>query len=268
MIIKKGPKGARVPRFGPQDDGMFPESACHVALMRPAELVVKYLEGNLLPPSAEWGGLFLCSDEHEVEHAFAEAEPPAHDDWVPRHMPKGHAKTYVNVALKRVSQEMEQAVSASGIIVEGGHAELAKLSGRMGSLLNGAIGDGLTDDRPATKGGGRSKRKSLRITNLEGWGPAAWENGEILAWFNFKLESPDSREVILSGKPRVFIDGDLSEEAPDGSRPQIRIWTDENEELLAEGNKLKIKSDQAELIWVGISIPEETAVSFTPEIVE
>ncbi|MDA8962363.1 hypothetical protein N9H37_03315, partial [Congregibacter sp.] len=57
MAIIKEPKGLRLPGFGPQnDDDMFPEASCHVALMRPAELVVKYLEGNRLPPSAEWGG--------------------------------------------------------------------------------------------------------------------------------------------------------------------------------------------------------------------
>jgi hypothetical protein len=268
LCIEKGPKGPRPKGFGPGDDGMFPEASCHVALMRPAELVVKYLEGNLLPPSAEWGGLFLCSDEEEVEHSFAMAEPPAHDDWVPKNMPKGWPKTYVNVALRRVKEEMEQAVAPTVLRPESGHAELAKLSGRMGSLLNGAIGDGLSPKRPAGGKGSPSRRKSLRITDLVGWGPALWDNGEILAWFNFKLESPDARQIVLSGQPKVFIDGELSDEAPDGTRPEIRIWTDENEEFLAEGETLSIKGNQTDLIWVGISIPDQSAISFVPEIVE
>lgn len=268
FAIEKGPKGRRIEGFGPGEDGLFPESARHVALMRPAELVVKYLEGNLLPPTAEWGGLFLCADEHEVEQAFAQAEPPAHDDWIPRHMPRGRLKTFVNVALREVSRQMEQAVSAPGINAEGGTAELARLSGTMGALLNGALGDRLTVHRPGNKGGRQRAKRSLRITNLEGWGPAEWDSGEVLAWFRFEVDSPGAREITLSGKAKVFIDGEVSDETPDGLRPEIRIWADKDEEFLAEGDTLTVNSDNASQLWVGLSIPEECAVSFTPEILE
>lgn len=269
LRIEKEPKGKRAQGFGPDDDGMFPEAACHVALMRPVELVVKYLEGNLLPPTAEWGGVFVCSDDDDVEHAFAMSEPPAHDDWIPGSMPKGSAKTFVRVALRRIGEHLEQVASAVQINAEGKGAELAKLSGRMGSLLAGALGDGLSSTRAAGKRSVKArKQKSLKISNLEGYGPAEWENGEVLAWFTFRVESPDSRAVTLTGTPKVFIDGEISDQAPDGSRPQIRVWLDRDEHLLGRGASVVIGANDAELVWVGISIPEESAVSFTPEIVE
>lgn len=269
LKIVKTAKGTRLPGFGPTDDGMFPEASCHVALMRPAELVVKYLEGNLLPPSAEWGGLFICSDENEVEEAFAMAEPPAHDDWIPSSLPRGHQKTYVNVALRNIKIEMEQAVSAIPVKSENGNAELAKLSSRMGSLLSGALGDGISLERPATrkrKGGG--KKKSLRIVGLEGIGPAEWVNGEILAWFSFSIESSEPKNIKVTGTSKIYIDGELSNDSPDGSRPEIRIWTDKNDQVLSNSSTLEIDSGKAVNIRVGISIPKESAISFTPEIIE
>lgn len=49
----------------------------HVALMRPAELVVRYLEGRPAPDEdREWAGVFRCSDEPDIETAFANSEPP------------------------------------------------------------------------------------------------------------------------------------------------------------------------------------------------
>lgn len=268
LRIEKEPKGVRRSGFGPQDDGMFPEAACHVALMRPAELVVKYVEGNLLPPTAEWGGVFICSNEYDVEQAFAMSEPPAHDDWCPSSMPKGNAKTFVRVALRRIREQMEQVAAAVQMNAEGQGAELAKLSGRMGALLVGAAGDGLSPSRPPGKRGAPRKASSLKISNLQGYGPAEWNDGEVFAWFSFRVESPESRKVTLTGSPRVFIDGENADEAPDGSRPEIRVWADKNEELLGTGESVVVNTDDADLVWVGISIPHESAVSFTPEILE
>lgn len=269
LRIEKEPKGLRLPGFGPQDDDMFPEAACHVALMRPAELVVKYLDGNLLPPAAEWGGVFVCSDEHEVEHAFAMSEPPAHDDWCPKSMPKGNAKTFVRVALRRIREHMELVAGTTQIVATGQGAELARVSGRMGALLAGAIGDGLSPSRRGGKRGSSPRKpKSLRIVNLEGYGPAEWDEGEVLAWFSFEVESPDSREIILSGHPKVFIDGENSDDAPDGTRPEIRAWLNKDEELMGTSERLIIDSSDASTVWVGITIPADCAVSFTPEIIE
>ena len=265
--IEREVKLERLAGFGPDEDGMFAEAACHVALMRPAELVVKYLTGNPLPPTVEWGGVFVCSDEDEVEHAFAMSEPPAHDDWIPSSMPKGNSKTFVRVALRRVRDQMEQVASAVQINAEGQGAELGKLSGRMGGLLTGALGDGLSLSRPSGRTRGSSgKPKTLKICELEGYGPEEWENGEVLAWFSFRVESPDSREVTLTGSPKVFIDGENSDDTPDGTRPEIRVWLDGDEKLIGNGASVLVSTDKADRIWVGISIPDESAVSFTPEI--
>lgn len=266
--ITKGQHGDRLTGFEENDDGMFPERSCHLALMRPAELVVKYLEGNPLPGSvAEWAGVFLCSDEHVVEKAFADAEPPAHDDWNPSFLPKGRAKTWVRTALRRIKEQMGLTMSNRSINTEAGNAPLAPLSGRLGALLGGAMGDGVTIKKPKGKSRGKGGRTQLRIKNFEGWGPDESADGEVLAWFTFDVEGPSDKKVTLTGTPRVFIDGEKADMAPNGQKPEIRVWaTNKSEKVLSKETRLTLEVKKATDIWVGISIPDDVAVSFYPEI--
>jgi len=96
----------RLPGF----EERFSGPAASVALMRPAELVVKYLPvSTAVPEDQEWAGVFICAEEEEVERAFAESEPPAHDNWVPTNLPpNSREKRFVNAAFrgwKKVCQE-------------------------------------------------------------------------------------------------------------------------------------------------------------------
>ena len=46
-------------------------------LIRPAELVVKYehVKDALKEDQPQWGGVFICDDNEEIEKAFAKSEP-------------------------------------------------------------------------------------------------------------------------------------------------------------------------------------------------
>lgn len=99
LAIEKGLRSQRRHLTVDANVRLIPEQMHHIALMRPVELVVKYLEGNPHPDARlEWAGVFIASDEDEVEQAFADAEPPAHDDWVPDNLPRGNEKRYVLIA--------------------------------------------------------------------------------------------------------------------------------------------------------------------------
>jgi hypothetical protein len=137
--------GLRAARRRLTEESLFPAVAHHIALMRPVELVVKYLKGPPFPSDQfEWAGVFLVDGDDEVERAFALAEPPAHDDWVPANMEKGVAKTYVRVALDRLQQAALEMGSTVGSRVGGGAdgPPLAKVAGRLGTALLGVTGDG------------------------------------------------------------------------------------------------------------------------------
>lgn len=273
MAISKGLRKERRPELIDSDGYGFPDRSAHVALMRPAELIVKYLPGQALPSnSVEWAGTFLCSSEHEVEKAFADAEPPAHDDWIFRFLPKGHSKTFVKTALKRIKEQMEQLVTPQAVNPEATQRPLAEISERMGSVLAQSLGDGLSSGRQANerrrqRGGGGSAR-GTRISGLRGTGPKPWKNDQVLAWFEFTVDVSAPCVCEIGGVAHAYIDGERSETAPNGQRPEIIVWEDKAGRKISESSTIEAKVKSSELIRVGVSIPDFVAVSFQPEIVE
>ena len=139
-------KGVRMPRRRLVDsDSLFSETCHHIALMRPVELVVKYLDGAALPDERiEWAGVFIASKDDEVERAFAKSEPPAHDDWIPNSLPKGPTKTYVNVALRELNRHAFEMGNPPRRQPAGGTSgpPLAQVAGLLGALLTENPGDG------------------------------------------------------------------------------------------------------------------------------
>ena len=92
------------------DEALIPKKLSHFALLRPAELVVtyKHIEGGLKEDQPQWGGVFICDDNEEIEKAFAKSEPPAHDDWKPNSTNEisKEQKTFVRSALKNIKKRV------------------------------------------------------------------------------------------------------------------------------------------------------------------
>jgi hypothetical protein len=143
-----------------------PNVSHHVALMRNAELVVKYLEGDRLPIShLEYAGVFIT--DTEVDASFAKAEPPTHDDWNIKSMTEKQDKVLVNVALREIQKELKDFVTPQTMT---GRDEallplgtFADLLGRMFSGVEGSAGYIQPSEepvwrkqnkRPSTEGGG------------------------------------------------------------------------------------------------------------------
>src|SRR5690606_19586708 len=77
----------------------------HTALMRQAELVVKYLEGRPLPHNKiGYAGVFITDEEGDS--VFASSEPPTHDDWNSKSLTDNWHKRYINTALRKIGEEM------------------------------------------------------------------------------------------------------------------------------------------------------------------
>lgn len=163
LAIEKGLRAPRRPLV--EEDSLFPTASHHIALMRPVELIVKYMKGNALPDDRiEWAGVFLVDEDDEVERAFALAEPPAHDDWVPSNLEKGHARTFVRVALHRLEAHANAMGEPAGTRPSSvsGAPPLAKVAGRLGAALVGVSGDGAGVPRRPGKGGGSGSARRGR----------------------------------------------------------------------------------------------------------
>ncbi len=200
---------------------VIPVRLHHVALMRPAQLVVRYETGPEAPdPEHEWGGVFMCAKDEDIERAFAMSEPPAHDDWQPEVLPpRSRERRFVNVALRRIREHVSglfnEAVPPSPV-AEG---PLAHASAALGRMLPGAqgAGAGRRRGRPGNPGGlqpfTQPRPHALRLD----------DKGNPVAEFVFEVR-PDGRNRRLEGLPGIIIDGSI--EKPDEATgvPEVLEW--------------------------------------------
>lgn len=100
-------RGMRAERTGTalDENSNIPGQSSHIALMRPVELVVTYIKGEPFQNNKfEWAGVFVCSENDEIEKAFAMSEPPTHDNWIPDMLTDRNAKIFVRGALRRINE--------------------------------------------------------------------------------------------------------------------------------------------------------------------
>jgi hypothetical protein len=208
LAIRRGARAERV-GFTESRSGLIPQQCSHIALMRPVELVVRYIAGEAFPDKRfEWAGVFICSGDDEVEQAFASAEPPAHDDWMPDNLPKGPAKTFVNVALNRLNEIARTHVNPqSGAAVTGERGpSLARTATKMGRLLEAVSGQG--PGRRSAPGSGSTKRRMTAVSQPEFIRLSLGEGGKPVAWFEANLTNDGSDPSLrIIAEPHLVADG-------------------------------------------------------------
>lgn len=269
LAIRRGFRNPRI-RFSGADS-CIPHTSRHIAVMRPAELVVRYYEGVSLPDEKqEWAGVFICDAKPVVERAFSDAEPPAHDDWVPENLPKGPAKTWVNVAIREINNV---AAAAGGVArpvsgATGDGPSLAKASiglARMLPELGAArIGRG-RGDGGAGRGGGSGSRSAGRI-RVDDPNFVALRVGDegVEALFEIRAINRTTAPAILQARPGLVIDGSLTDEtaAPSG---EVRVlgW------ILADGSAHagpdgpRVDAGEEVLCSVRIAVPAGAVVGLS-----
>lgn len=208
VAIEKGFRTKRRPLVS--DDSLVPSVMHHIALMRPVELVVKYLEGSALPDQrVEWVGVFLVSDDDEVERAFAESEPPAHDDWIPDNLPTGHAKRYVRRAMK----DLRGIASEMGVVGPsrpegvGSGPPLARLASRLGAILEGVGGDGVGRRRSSRNQGASARPQRPRATRPIFDRLAMSDRGRVAVFLTDVTQDKGRSGVTLRASVSIAIDG-------------------------------------------------------------
>ena len=247
---------------------LFPASSSHIALMRPVELVVKYLEGQPLPDERlQWAAVFVASGEDEVERAFAESEPPAHDDWKPANLPRGRAKTYVNVALRRLKEAASE-MGLPGTGQTGGSGTgppLGRLARRLGLALEGVVGEGGRRRRRRQGGGGRRPARA-RAT------PARFERLEstksgCVAVFSTEVRQGVHRDGLsLSARAGVAIEGSRVLRT-DGDIPQPTVVSIRSEDggLAADSGNLELAGSEGPF-EIRVLVPGDCAVTVGIEV--
>lgn len=238
----------------------------HVALMRVPRLVVTYLEGPESPvQEVEWAGTFVADDD--VDRAFAQAEPPSHDDWIVDTLPRSPEKTFVNVALRNIRREMKQFTGPRSITEDGEIPPLAALAGALGGLLAGDIGPGTRQLPEGHTGGGQSggggKRGPVaRVEVLER--ELIAEGGEAVLRIRFRVTpASGSAETRIRAESRVAVnDGSSFErEHPIGADlPGVVRWEVDGTRISKQEDIL-VRGEEIAEGTVLVSVPEDTGVS-------
>jgi len=198
---------------------VIPDLSHHVALMRGPELVVKYVEGPVLPGAAvEYAGVFLV--DPSVEAAFAKSEPPTHDDWSPDNLEDDWEKRYVRIAQRRILEVLQEYVAPSAVVPEtaDGPGGLGGFSDELGGIFLGEPGTNLSEPDQGgatgtrTQAGARTRRPTLKFA--EGGRLELFEARRVLR-VDFTVEHvPGSTRSIVIATPSVVLEGHAVETDP------------------------------------------------------
>jgi len=247
-------------------ESLVPKQSSMIALMRPAELVVKYMTVPAIPSDMiEYAGVFVCDDF--VEPFFAEAEPPAHDDWIPENL-EGHAKTFVRVALKRIGERANlYSNPAPAQQLPPQQASLAALGDALGDVLLGQegprLGGRIEDAKLGSGGNGTtriSSRKAISLSAPEPFGFAVVRRTPC-AIFRTRVELPRQKKATLEAVPRIVLEGGATEAAETGDGVQIVGWLDAKGHTVSQDGTLRLVGPVDDFLLIAISVQGDTAVA-------
>ena len=267
LAIERGFRAKRRPLVG--DGSLFKSVANHIALMRPIELVVKYLEGTPLPDERlEWAGVFVASSVDEVERAFAESEPPAHDDWIPNNFPRGRARRFVNIALRQlkgIASEMGTNPTSQPLISDAG-TPLARVAGRLGAALDTVGGDGAGRRRgtgrgrvrrPARARASRPLFKSLELS----------EAGTVAVFSTEVSQDPGRSGSSLRARAAVAIEGSsmASRIENEIKQPVVLSIACPDGDLSANTDSLELDGAEG-MFEIRVLVPDDCAVTVKADV--
>jgi len=245
-----------------REDPMIPLRCSHIALMRPAELVVRYHVGPALPSDlVEYGGVFVCNED--VEPDFAAAEPPAHDDWVPENL-EGHSRTFVRVALRRLTETVERYANPlppDG--ASGRQPSLAAIGDALGGVLLGQRGarTGMVREPqpPYTRTGSSRQPRSILISDPE---PISFSIVRKVpcALFRVRFSGRGERPSVFRARPYVVLEGGSTPDAAGLPSPRVMGWLSSTGEQLSQTTELSIRVLADFAAIVAVSIPGDYAV--------
>jgi hypothetical protein len=241
-------------------EGLIPGALHHIAVMRHVELVVRYYVGRAAPnDEQEWGGVFIADAATDVAAAFAEAEPPAHDDWMPEMLaPRSAAKTYVNVAIREL-----RAIAAAGgqpaptVRPARGEAaaSLAGVAEQMGRILPPAGAP-----TPSPRGGGRRVVQARpRVSDPQFVELVEGASG-VEALFAVRAVNPSDDPMRLVATPGVVMDGAVSSDvAADDGEVSFLGWEDVDGVAIGGHEGLVLESGESRDVRARLSIPAGAA---------
>lgn len=247
----------------------------HIAMMRAPNFVVKYVEGPQVPYDlAEYAGVFRV--DTDADAAFARAEPPTHDDWVPDLLLDASEKTYVRVAMRKV-KELTESFSGPHVIEASGPGahSVASFSRLLGGLIPSLIPESAgSNDINSKRADGRKdngSNSSYRTTHKKVASPNISFVGEQTVELvddipsmiaRFEISNTNEKLVKVSIIPKVVIADGFERDPPEGAQqPIILKWIDPSGITTARNSSSCIIPATSGIWTVVVSIPPDAMIS-------
>lgn len=236
----------------PTEIAPYVADSSHVALMRnEAELVVKYDQGPSLDTEGlQWAGVFKPTAD--VDDAFASAEPPAHDDWIPNAIEERADKLRVNVGLRRVREQVKEFLApAAAQDRDGGpRRSTAALADSLSRLVGGVRGSAPSQRKASTSRKSSPKATAKILQVVRGEAVDGWRELLIRVSVN-DAEKP----VTVVAKAGIGVEGTVIE---DDSQVEVLGWSSSGEEGVLDADAPQLRNqDEA---WLLIRARHDVAV--------
>ena len=278
-----------------------PDVRSEIALIRSPRFVVSYMNVPKHPSGQSTFGVFFA--DPALDRDFAEAEPPAHDAWIPtkgKHFdPVRRVQTQIADALKphpatnlsrhgREEPGVVTVASALGGLLDGqseggdirvpwappnstaspgGTNHDTRRSGSADSSAGtGSSTGGTTGGAGATPGPSARQRPSIRHDSQP---RLLVTDGHTAVEFPFVVNKPRGQgEILITARPDVFIDGGRETEPPLGAEvPELLEWHDLATGTVTAGPGLVVTQDGESRWSVVISQPADAAVTVALSVV-
>ena len=229
-----------------------------VTLMREPELVVCEKEyPDLQNGRDSWVAVF--KPIRELDNAFAEAEPPTHDDWKPDSLERRKG-TFVRVALRRIKEDLKDYLNPVDDDVQPGERVSAgRLAASLDVLAVGADGD-LASGMPTgrrSRSRGSKRRASVEVLSQELLPMPDASDGRALTRLELRA-SAGANLMTVTPDLAVVVEG--SGVIKDAEQVRVDSWTTAEGEVTA-AERLQVHG--GDVFYVDISYPENAAVNCT-----
>jgi hypothetical protein len=201
-------------------------------------------------------GVFLSADDPEVEGSLTRAEPPAHDDWIYKIVPKDHPKDHRRTLAKRTLEEIKRSKQVllagyrrSGAGDRGGGEQ--EISRKISQGLLGGLG-GKPAPKPRAPGSTAASRKPHALLASARSYRTGDETTHELDVTLFGL-GPEPRDIALTGSASAMdntgsipIDDQLS-----------YFWFKADGSPLTEGPIVEIRASDQTRLTLAIRVTED-----------
>lgn len=232
----------------------------HVALMRRAELVVRYRPGpELSNPAVEWAGVFKASEA--ADQAFAEAEPPTHDDWHSNLVSGSWHRRYVNIAMRQIKEAVSGAFgSTTNPDSSGAHKTGVIIADALGHLIASTPGTGASRPTRVPAEQRSARTRTPTVTVIRQW----FEHHDGVPALNIEFTVTPAAgstgthlEVFASA---ATADGGLEADPPAGA-PVPTVLGFRHGSATAEGSVLRLPSGDESPVVVSVGLPDGVAAA-------